>query len=162
MFPVVYGSGAVCRQSDEIVRVAMQITPALYIAPSELSFSFSRSSGSGGQNVNKVNTRVTLSFDVTASAGLTDRQRQLVFSRLASRINKLGVLRISSDTYRTQQGNREEVVRRFAQLLKQAVHERRPRRKTKVSRRAKERRLSAKKNRGRIKQLRSRKVSGDD
>ena len=140
----------------------MQITPALYIAPSELSFSFSRSSGSGGQNVNKVNTRVTLSFDVTASAGLTDRQRQLVFSRLASRINKLGVLRISSDTYRTQQGNREEVVRRFAQLLKQAVHERRPRRKTKVSRRAKERRLSAKKNRGRIKQLRSRKVSGDD
>jgi ribosome-associated protein len=138
------------------------ITPGLDIAPAELSFSFSRSSGPGGQNVNKVNTRVTLSYDVAHSPSLNDRQRQLIFSRLATRINKLGILRISSDTCRTQQGNKEEVTRRFVHLLQGAVHEQRPRRKTKVSRGARERRLSSKKNRGRIKQLRSRKVSRDD
>lgn len=140
----------------------MEITPSLHIAPSELSFSFSRSSGPGGQNVNKVNTRVTLSFDVSYSPGLNDRQRQLIFSRLATRINKQGVLRISADSYRTQQGNKDEVIRRFVNLLRQAVHEQRSRRKTKVPRRAKERRLSAKKNRGRLKQLRSRKVSRNE
>jgi ribosome-associated protein len=140
----------------------MEIIPGLRILPSELSFSFSRSSGPGGQNVNKVNTRVTLSFDVSASQGLNDRQRQLIFSRLATRINKLGILLISADTCRTQQGNRDETLRRFVHLLRQAVHEQRPRRKSNVSRRAKERRLSAKKNRGRLKKLRSKKISRTD
>lgn len=135
------------------------ITPGCSIPASELSFSFSRSSGPGGQNVNKVNTRVTLSFDLAHSPSLDERQKAMVGSRLAGRINKHGLLRISGDSCRTQQGNREEVVRRFAVLLRQALHERRPRKKTKVSRRAKERRLAAKKNRGRLKKMRSRKVS---
>ncbi len=135
------------------------INPGCSIPASELSFSFSRSSGPGGQNVNKVNTRVTLSFDVTGSRSLNDRQRTLIRSRLATRINKNGLLRISADSCRTQQGNREEVIRRFTDLLRQALHEQRPRRKTKVSRRAKERRLAAKKNRGRLKKMRSGKVS---
>ena len=135
------------------------INPGCTIPSSELSFSFSRSSGPGGQNVNKVNTRVTLSFDVANSPHLNDRQRAMIRSRLATRINKNGLLRIAGDSCRTQQGNREEVVRRFAGLLRQALHEQRPRKKTKVSRRAKERRLSAKKNRGRLKKMRSRKVS---
>jgi len=138
------------------------INPGCSILSSELSFSFSRSSGPGGQNVNKVNTRVTLSFDVAGSRQLNDRQRAMIRSRLATRINKNGVLRIAADSCRTQQGNREEVVRRFVDLLCRALHEQRPRRKTKVSRRAKERRLSAKKNRGRLKKMRGRKVSDYD
>ena len=140
----------------------MEIIGRLNIPLPELSFSFSRSSGPGGQNVNKVNTRVTLSFDVACSPSLNDRQRQLIRSRLATRINKNGVLRIAADSCRTQQGNREEVVLRFVKLLRQALHEQRSRRKTRVPKRAKERRLSAKKNRGSLKQLRSKKVSGGE
>ena len=137
----------------------MEITGALNIPLSELSFSFSRSSGPGGQNVNKVNTRVTLAFDVVNSSSINERQRQLISSRLAPRINKNGVLRIAADSCRTQAGNRQEVIQRFVGLLRQALHRQRPRRKTRVPKRARERRLSAKKNRGRLKQLRSRKVS---
>ncbi|HHB75337.1 MAG TPA: aminoacyl-tRNA hydrolase [Desulfobulbus sp.] len=140
----------------------MEITGALNIPLSELSFSFSRSSGPGGQNVNKVNTRVTLAFDVIHSPSLDDRQKQLIVGCLASRINKNGVLRIAADSCRTQAGNREEVIRRFVGLLQQALHRKRPRRKTRVPKRARERRLSAKKNRGRLKQLRSRKVSQNE
>lgn len=137
----------------------MEIIGSLNIPLSELSFSFSRSSGPGGQNVNKVNTRVTLSFDVENSLNLTERQRELICRRLSTRISKKGVLRIAADSCRTQQGNREEVVRRFAGLLRQALHEQRSRRKTRVPKGAKQRRLSAKKNRGRLKQLRGRKIT---
>ena len=129
---------------------------------SELGFSFSRSSGAGGQNVNKVNTRVTLSFDVDRSPSLDEHQRQLVRNRLGARINRDGILKISSDTYRTQGANREEVVRRFYALLRSALHEQRPRRKTRVPKRARERRLSAKKMRGRLKRLRARKITDRD
>jgi len=137
----------------------MEIIGALNIPLSELSFSFSRSSGPGGQNVNKVNTRVTLAFDVAHSPSLDGRQRQLIADRLAARINKHGVLRIAADSCRTQAGNRQDVILRFITLLRQALHEERPRRKTRVPKRVRERRLSVKKNRGRLKQLRSRKVT---
>ncbi len=125
---------------------------------SELGFSFSRSSGAGGQNVNKVNTRVTLSFDVGNSPSLDEHRRQLIRRRLGGRINRDGILRISSDTYRTQGANKEEVVRRFYALLRAALREQRPRRKTRIPKRARERRLSAKKMRGRLKQQRNKKV----
>ncbi|HHB76668.1 MAG TPA: aminoacyl-tRNA hydrolase [Desulfobulbus sp.] len=125
----------------------------------ELGFSFSRSSGAGGQNVNKVNTRVTLSFDVGNSPSLDEHQRQLIRRRLGGRINRDGILRISSDTHRTQGANKEEVIRRFYALLGTALHEQRPRRKTRVPKRARERRLSAKKMRGRLKQQRNKKIS---
>ena len=135
-----------------------QVGDEIRIPFSELGFSFSRSSGAGGQNVNKVNTRVTLSFDVDNSPSLDEHKRQLVRNRLGSRINRDGILKISSDSHRTQGANREEVVRRFYALLRQAFHEPRPRRKTRVPGRARERRLSAKKMRGRLKRLRNKKV----
>lgn len=140
----------------------MEITPTLHIPFSELSFSFSRSSGPGGQNVNKVNTRVTLSFDVKHSPILTERQRQLILIRLANRINKEGRLHLSADVCRTQQGNREEVSRRLRSVLRQALHEQRPRRKTRTPKRVRERRLMIKKERGRLKRLRGGKISVDD
>lgn len=128
----------------------------------ELSFSFSRSSGAGGQNVNKVNTRVTLSFDVRRSPSLSDRQRQLVCRRLAGRINRKGVLQVSSSSHRTQGANREEVIRRFYALLQGAVHEQRPRRKTRMPKRVRQRRLTAKKMRGRLKKLRTKNIIDQD
>jgi ribosome-associated protein len=136
----------------------LQVTPDLFINRSELSFSFSRSRGAGGQNVNKVNSRVTLSFDVRGSACLNDEQRRLILERLGHRINREGMLRISSDVHRTQEANRREVVDRLAKELQRAIHVDRPRKKTRVPPRERKRRLQQKKRRGRIKQLRARKV----
>jgi ribosome-associated protein len=139
----------------------VQIRPDLVISRSELSFSFSRSSGAGGQNVNKVNSRVTLSFDVKRSPSLSEDQRRLIRDRLGHRINRRGVLRISSDVYRTQEANRREVTERFAKMLREAVHVTAPRKKTRVPAGARKRRLEQKKRRSRIKQLRSRKIGQD-
>ena len=138
------------------------ITPSVCIPLSELSFTFSRSSGKGGQHVNKVNSRVTLWFDVTASESLTQDQKQLIRRRLAGRINKQGVLLLDSDRRRSQGANREDAVSRFASLLRDALHVDKTRRRTKPSRGAKKRRLQAKKHRSRLKQQRGRKSYKDE
>ena len=78
----------------------------LEIDDSELVFTASRSAGPGGQNVNKVNTRVTLSLDLEASEALNEAQKAKVRERLATRINKSGVLSVSSQKERTQAANR--------------------------------------------------------
>ncbi len=132
------------------------INQTCIISSTDISFSFSRSSGPGGQNVNKVNSRVTLTFNVAGSPALSASQCQLVMSRLVNRINRRGILQLSSDIARTQAGNREEVINRFVKLMRQALYVQPVRRKTRVSRRAKERRLEMKKNRSQIKKLRSR------
>lgn len=140
----------------------MEINGGLNIPDSEISFSYSRSSGPGGQHVNKVSTRVTLSFDVAHSPSLDERQRLMISRRLAQRINKEGVLRVTADSFRSQRGNREEALYRFVTLLRQALHQQRPRRKTRLPRRVKEQRLAAKKNRGRLKLMRSRTIRDND
>jgi ribosome-associated protein len=83
------------------------VTDDLEIADAELVFSTSRSSGPGGQNVNKVNTRVTLLFDIEGSASLSARQKALLRRRFPGRINKNGVLRVVSQRHRTQLANRD-------------------------------------------------------
>ena len=138
------------------------ITPSVCIPLSELSFTFSRSSGKGGQHVNKVNSRVTLWFDVTASESLTQDQKQLIRRRLAGRINKQGVLLLDADRRRSQGANREDAVSRFASLLRDALHVDKTRRRTKPSRGAKKRRLQAKKHHSRLKQQRGRKSYKDE
>lgn len=140
----------------------MEINGGLNIPDSEISFSYSRSSGPGGQHVNKVSTRVTLSFDVAHSPSLDERQRLMISRRLAQRINKEGVLLVTADSFRSQRGNREEALHRFVTLLRQALHQQRPRRKTRLPRRVKEQRLAAKKNRGRLKLMRSRTIRDND
>ncbi|HFQ90977.1 MAG TPA: aminoacyl-tRNA hydrolase [Desulfobulbus sp.] len=132
------------------------VTPTVRIPMSEISFSFSRSSGSGGQHVNKVNTRVTLRFDIGSSSALTDEQKQLVRQRLAGRINRQGILLLHAEQRRSQRANREEALQRFAALLRQALHRDKVRRRTRPGRSAKERRLKAKRLRGRIKAQRRR------
>ena len=121
---------------------------------SDLRFEFSRSGGPGGQNVNKVSTRVTLLFDVTRSSSLGPQHRAAIRSALAGRINQDGVLRVVSSKHRTQAANREAAVERFAELLTYALTPRKRRRKTKVPARAHARRLERKTRVGQTKRLR--------
>jgi ribosome-associated protein len=130
------------------------INDNLTIPDDELSFEYARSSGPGGQNVNKVNTKVTLRFDVAASPSLTVEQRGMISRKLCTRITKDGVLRITSQRHRTQRANQEAVVERFVELVRDALVRRRKRRKTKIPRVAYERRLQEKKRRSALKRER--------
>ena len=132
------------------------IIEGLAIPDHELDFAVSRSGGPGGQNVNKVSTRVTLRFNVDASEVLTSDQRRLIRSRLATRINKEGILQVTSQRTRSQELNRADVQERFAELLRDALHKEPPRIPTRVSRAAKIKRVEEKKKRTEIKVARSR------
>lgn len=130
--------------------------PRLVIALAELSFTYSRSGGPGGQHVNKTETRVELQFDVAHSPSLDERQRSLLLARLGSRIDKEGVLHVVSGSTRSQADNRAAAIERFKLLVQHALHETRPRVATKPSASARRRRLEKKRQRGTFKRLRGR------
>ena len=134
------------------------VNDELSIPEAELNFSASRSGGPGGQNVNKVSSRVTLTFDVVHSPSLSDEQRRRIVSRLQTRMNKDGVLRVVSQRTRSQDLNREDVKARFAELLRNALRQERPRVKTRVPAAARERRLEKKKQHAATKQSQVKKV----
>jgi ribosome-associated protein len=127
----------------------------LEIPDDELGFATSRSSGPGGQNVNKVNTRVTLLFNVDQSAALSPEQRELLRTRLGGRVSRAGVLRVVSQRHRTQLANRDAAVERFGQLLRDALTEKPERVPPKVPKQSKEKRLEEKRRRGSLKRERS-------
>ena len=135
----------------------IRVTNELLIPENEITFTASRSGGPGGQNVNKVSSRVTLSFDVWDSTALSEAQKQKVASKLVTRINKDGVLRIISQRTRSQEMNRTDALERFVDLLNDALTPERPRVKTRMPRAAKERRMEEKKKRRVIKETRSKK-----
>src|SRR5213079_1940233 len=110
----------------------IEVMPGVSIPEDELHFDASRSGGPGGQNVNKVSTRVTLTFDVLHSSALPSEQRRRILARLRTRINKDGLLRVVSQRTRSQELNREDVTARFAELSAAALTKQRPRMKTKV------------------------------
>jgi ribosome-associated protein len=140
----------------------IQITPDISICEDELIFKASRSSGPGGQNVNKVNTRVTLLFDVANCDDFSDVQKQRILTRLASRADKNGVIRVVSQKFRTQKANRRLAVERLQQLLADALRTRPARKKTRIPYAIKQRRLEEKRRRSLLKQQRAKKNPAED
>ncbi len=112
---------------------------------SEFSFKTSRSGGKGGQNVNKVETKIELNFDVLNSDLLNDEERDRVLIKCKNRIDKNGILRITSQSERTQFMNKSKAVEKFYELIDKALAEEKVRKKIKLSRSDKEKRLNEKK-----------------
>lgn len=112
---------------------------------SELVFSTSRSSGPGGQNVNKVNSKVTLQFDVGRSQTLTEEEKRAIFEKLATRITVEGVLLLSAQDKRSQLQNKEAVILKFERMIEKAFEKRKPRKATKPSKGSVRERLKTKK-----------------
>jgi len=133
----------------------VEINAQLEIPDGELELRTSRSSGPGGQNVNKLETRVTVRFDVAGSPSLDDEQRERIREALATRITKEGVLQVTSQRHRTQAANRDAAIARLAELVADALKPERERRPTRVPRAVRRRRLEAKRRRGRLKRERS-------
>jgi ribosome-associated protein len=137
-------------------RARVEINEDLSIPEEELDFTASRSGGPGGQHVNKTSSRVTLFFDVDASPSLTEEQKRRLRARLSTRISRAGVLRVVCQRSRSQAANRTEAVERFAELLREALKRRRPRRRSGVPNAERRRRLEGKRRRAQVKRLRGR------
>ncbi len=120
----------------------------------ELIFITSRSSGPGGQNVNKVNSKVTLKFDVIGSVALSDEQKELISKKLINRLTKEGVLLLSAQENRSQLQNREEVLHKLDRLFTKIFTPKKIRKATKPSKAAKHARIKKKKEHSEKKQWR--------
>ena len=139
----------------------LQVTPDIAIEESEIEERFVRSSGPGGQNVNKVSMAVQLRFDVERSPSLDDGVRQRLRTLAGSRLTADGVLVIDARRHRTQAQNREDARERLIELVRQAAKRPVKRRATRPTRAARERRIEGKRQQSERKQSRGR-VGGDE
>ena len=112
---------------------------------SELKFKAVRSSGAGGQNVNKVSSKVVLSFDLANSFGLTEEEKERLQTKIANKLTLDNVLIVTSEEDRSQFKNREIAIKKFLKVIENGLIVPKERKEIKVSRRAKEKRLNAKK-----------------
>ncbi|RKY07287.1 MAG: aminoacyl-tRNA hydrolase [Planctomycetota bacterium] len=133
----------------------LYINPKIIIPSDCLNVSYSRSSGPGGQHVNKLNTRVSIFLDVRQCLCFSETQKRTMSTILKNRMDKQGVLQVSSQRYRSQMANRDAAMRRMAELIAAALKPKRRRKKTRIPKRTIEKRLQDKKRRSKTKQLRS-------
>ena len=138
-----------------------EVTPAVTIPDADLSMSFVRASGPGGQNVNKVASAVQLRFDLVGSYALDERVKMRLRVLAGRRVTEEGALLIIARNHRTQEANRREALERLADLIRRALIEPKARKATKPTKASKERRLAGKVRIQRTKNLRG-KVRWDD
>jgi ribosome-associated protein len=134
--------------------MSLFVTASITIADAELEESFIRSSGPGGQNVNKVSSAVQLRFDVRASSSLTDTAREALLR--GGRLTREGVLIITAQRFREQERNRADARARLVVILRRAATPKPIRRATKIPKASKRKRLDGKKHRAEIKRGRAR------
>ncbi len=140
----------------------IEVNENLKLREDEVVLTASHSGGPGGQNVNKVATRITLWFDLAGSTSLNDDQRRRIGERLAGRIGKDGRLRVSSRRHRTQAANRAAARERLVELLRWALTEAAERKATRIPRRTRRKRLEAKRQRSALKRARAMRDGGDE
>ena len=139
----------------------IRVTSTISIDEREIEESFIRSSGPGGQNVNKLATAVQLRFDVRRSPALPDDVRQRLERLAGRRLTRDGVLIITAQQYRTQERNRQDALDRLLQMIREAAVRPVPRRPTKPTASSRKRRLEGKRRRSAIKGLRGAKPALD-
>lgn len=121
---------------------------------SELNFKAVRSSGAGGQNVNKVSSKVVLSFDLNASQSLTEEEKELLKTNIASRLTSEDILILNCDEDRSQLQNKDIVIKRFLEVIKKGLYVPKVRKATKIPKSVIKKRIKDKKNISEIKQSR--------
>jgi ribosome-associated protein len=139
------------RRQDDI-----EVKPGVFLPARDLSESFVRASGPGGQNVNKVATAVQLRFDLAGNTTLPEDVKSRLARLAGSRLTLGGEILIQADRFRTQERNREDALERLLELVRRAFERPKPRKATRPTKGSKERRLAAKKQRGDVKKMRGR------
>jgi ribosome-associated protein len=132
----------------------LRVDERLTVPGDELAVRFARSGGPGGQNVNKVETKVILLFDASASRALSPEQRARLFEKLASRVTARGEIAVHADRHRTRERNLADARERMAALLEEALARPKPRTSTRPTRASRRRRLADKRKRGELKRRR--------